>query len=136
MENKKQSAETAVKWCFIFLILLHSVFTLHAQETKKSPSKSEISTEITLQIKGLSGQNSITDLEKILSSYPKKILSHVIDKGNNSVTVLISEKISLVDLLQVLELGGYHAAYLNEKNEYVALDPDDEEELGRPADIK
>jgi uncharacterized Rmd1/YagE family protein len=63
MENKNQSFMPSVKWYFIILILFNSVFVLQAQETKKSPGKKENSTEITLHIKGLSAQNSTTDLE-------------------------------------------------------------------------
>ena len=72
----------------------------------------------------------------MLNSYRKKILSHVIDKQNDAVTVVISDKLSVIDLLQVLEMNGYTAAYLNEKNEYVSLDPNGEDEAGQTVIIK
>ncbi|HKR04974.1 MAG TPA: hypothetical protein VJY62_10085 [Bacteroidia bacterium] len=136
MKERKLTSKTVIGWCFSLLILLSSVSVLPAQETRKGLSPGEKSTEITLRVKGLREKTSVDDLEKLLSSYPKKILSHVIDRENNSVTLLISDKISVIDLLQVMEMNSFPAAYLNEKNEYVALDPDDEDELGQPADIK
>jgi hypothetical protein len=119
----------------LFFLMLFSVsaLRLNAQEIKKTSSGANYSKTVILRIKGLSDEKFASTVESVLSGYPGKILSHAFDKSSNEVSVVISDRLQPVDLLEVLEMNGINAGYLNDKKELIVLD--DGGELTEPITI-
>ncbi|MEP7170707.1 MAG: hypothetical protein ABI855_15160 [Bacteroidota bacterium] len=103
---------------FIFIFSL----TTNAQEIKKNYVCPANTSKITIRIKGLSDENMTSNLKNTFRECKGKLLEYEIDEKNNEVTVIISDKLQPVDLLEVLEMHGINAGYLNEKKELVVLD--------------
>ena len=125
--------KTFIRFFIAILLISASSLTLKAQEIKKTSSSPNNSSAVVLRIKGLSDEKLTATVENVLNQYRGKILSHVMDINNNTVSVVISDKLQLTDLLDVLEANGIHAGYMNERNEYVGLDEDGE--LMEPVNI-
>ncbi len=119
---------------FFVILFSASILSLSAQEVGKNNFSANAS-EMVLRIKGLRDPKMAANVNAVLNSYPGKILSHSMDAANNTVKVLISAKLKPVDLLQVLDLNGIDAGYIDGNNEYVTLDNNDREELAAPRKI-
>ncbi|MEO5571970.1 MAG: hypothetical protein ABIT08_15325, partial [Bacteroidia bacterium] len=104
-----------------------------AQEIRKNGILPPNSSKITLRIKGLGDEKMISNLRNTLKECKGKVLEYSIDEKNNEATVIISDKLQPVDLLEVLEMHGINAGYLNEKKELVVLDEGGE--LAEPINI-
>jgi hypothetical protein len=128
--HSRQSFRSLLSLMLIFFICS---FRLNAQEIKKTAVFPESSSKVVLRIKGLGDEKTASVLEGIFKDHPQKIISYSIDKKNNSATVILSDKLQPVDLLELLESQGIHAGYINENKEYVGLD--EEGELAEPINI-
>jgi hypothetical protein len=111
---------------FLFALIALSAFsvTATAQEIRKTAFSTNNSSVVVLHIKGLVDEKTAARVDIILNEYRGKILSHVIDKNNNQVSVVISEKMQVTDLLEIFEENGIHAGYTNDRNEFLGLDDD------------
>jgi hypothetical protein len=108
----------------IFLFSFFSIISLKAQETNKTGGIPVNSSEVILRIKGLRDERLCARIKETFGQYKSKILNYSINPNNNTVTVVISDKLQKVDLLEVLQMNDIHAGYLNENREYVTIDED------------
>lgn len=119
--------------CFLLFFSVTTFSKVQAQEIKKTAVYPINTTKITLRVKSLNDEQSARNLENIFKECGAKIVDYGININNHTATLIISDKLKPVDLLEVLESHGIHAGYLNEKKEYVTLEEDGE--LAEPISI-
>lgn len=115
-----------VRFCLIIFFLLPLVLTSRvlAQEIEKEGTASQLA--IILKIDGLYNDQTVLNLETAFTECGSKILSYSIDKNNQIVRLVISQKLKPVDVLEVLASHGIRAGYFNDRREYFTLDKEGE----------
>jgi hypothetical protein len=107
----------------ILLLLLFYSFQLSAQQ--QNAATQPIHTR-KLELK-LSGDMQAPDLIKIdqaFAGYTNRIISHEYSTVRNRLFVFISNETDPVDVLQILKMNNIKAAYRDDDNGYVTLEPD------------
>lgn len=104
----------------IMVLMLIGSLPLKAQDLR-SGTAAEKSNKYVLEVPKLITDVDAKMIADVLNDHPGKIVNYTIDKTAKKVTVFISDKLQVIDLLEIMDIAGYTTGYINEKNEFVQL---------------
>src|SRR4051812_2785797 len=105
----------------MLLLLLFCSFQLSAQQNTTTGDHVK---KLELKITGDMQASHLVKIDQAFAGYTNRIISHEYSAVRNRLFVFISNETDPVDVLQILKMNNIKAAFRDDDNGYVTLEPD------------